>query len=98
MKRERMFGRKDCTTANELLDELDPARGHLWQRNRDSLFSDRAWIFRGVWDATKPLRPSAWGTQLTAPQKASCPLPDPPPQAGEGTEGVRSGRVELPQS
>ena len=25
-----------------------------------------------------------WGTQLTAPQKAACPLPDPPPQAGEG--------------
>jgi FRG domain len=60
MKRERVFGHKDCTTATELLDELDPARGRLWQRNRDSLSSDPGWIFRGVWDATTPLRPAAF--------------------------------------
>ena len=67
MRRERMLGHKDCTTANELLDELDVARGHLWQKNRDSLFSDRGWVFRGVWDATTPLRPSAFRQDAFAP-------------------------------
>ncbi len=60
MKQAKMFGDRHCSTADELLAELDPARGHLWQRNRDSLYSNRAWIFRGVWDARKPLQPSAF--------------------------------------
>ena len=62
MRRDDMFGQRDFDTAEELLAALDPSRGFLWQANRDSLFTDRAWVFRGVWDVGLPLDPAAFRT------------------------------------
>ena len=56
-----------CETAEDLLREMSPATGHLWASNRDSMFSQREWIFRGLSDADFPLRPSAFRKEAFTP-------------------------------
>jgi hypothetical protein len=49
-----------CATAEELLREMSPTTGHLWEGSRESGYSAREWIFRGLSDARYPLRPTAF--------------------------------------
>jgi hypothetical protein len=60
MKREEMKTAVDCATAEDLLREMSPATGTLWEKSRRSPFWAREWVFRGVSDANYRLQPSAF--------------------------------------
>ena len=62
-----MIAEVHCETAEALLDELDPLHGRLWERFRKVGEERRNWIFRGVWDAALPLRPSAFRDNAFSP-------------------------------
>jgi hypothetical protein len=58
----------ECRSAEALLDEMNPDRGSLWAKTRESLFTEEAWIFRGVACAvTHTLTPSACRKNAFAP-------------------------------
>jgi hypothetical protein len=57
-----------CTTAEELLDEMNPVRGRAWKRTRASLFDQETWVFRGVPCANSyRLQPSAFRDNAFVP-------------------------------
>src|ERR1017187_115434 len=60
MKPDEMMEEVACGTAEELLHEMSPTTGRLWASSRESGFTEREWMFRGVSDATYLLRPSAF--------------------------------------
>jgi hypothetical protein len=62
-----MFDEVTCITAEEFLDEMNPARGRVWKRSRESLFSEEGWIFRGTARASYPLLPSAFRRNAFVP-------------------------------
>lgn len=66
MKPEEMIREIACDTAEELLHQMSPLTGQLWETSRARPFEDREWIFRGVADAAYPLRPSAFRKNVFA--------------------------------
>jgi len=56
-----------CATAEKFLDEMNPIRGRVWKRTRESMFSEEAWVFRGVPCASYHLRPSAFRDNAFVP-------------------------------
>lgn len=60
MTNVQLMSHKRFETAEELLDALDPAKGALWEATRQSVYVDRGWVFRGMWDAKYKLRPTAF--------------------------------------
>src|SRR4051812_44497610 len=67
MKADNMFLPVHCEKAEDLLDEMTPHRGRLWERWQKYGIGPRDWIFRGVFDADLPLRPSAFREDVFAP-------------------------------
>jgi FRG domain len=57
----------ECATAEEFLDEMNPVRGRVWKRTRDSMFSEETWVFRGVPCASYQLQPSAFRDNTFVP-------------------------------
>lgn len=57
----------ECATAEEFLDEMNPMRGRVWKRTRESMSSQETWVFRGVPCASYHLRPSAFRDNAFAP-------------------------------
>jgi hypothetical protein len=67
MKVSSMIKKVTCRTAEKFIDEMSPARGRVWEKSRESLFSEEGWIFRGVPCASYPLRPSAFRDNAFVP-------------------------------
>lgn len=56
----KIFDEVPCETADDLLKELSPTYGRLWEGNRLAHFTGRDWMFRGVRSASWGLCPSAF--------------------------------------
>ena len=67
MNPDAMIETVECATAEEFLDQMNPVRGRVWERSRESIFTEEMWIFRGVPCASYLLRPSAFRDDTFVP-------------------------------
>jgi len=67
MKKEDIVQTWQCSTAEELLGELNPLTGKLWERFRNAPREDVDWVFRGLARESYPLRPSAFRENAFTP-------------------------------